>query len=377
MANLAERRASIGNALRGFVNSVSADPVGTVAAMSQPLRRRPVLETGLAATALVTLGREARAEGEGPDYYLSPPNEKGEKHFEINLARGDGFSIGGQPFTTGAFIADEVDMKAGGVCFPYATIGVAADAIRITGTITGDAKVETFSFGPDVAFEDIPGLIDEKLRAEVKTINNEQLRKPPPGGPYAVAEVSGWILGTPRGRRVAIEAGDEGFRRFVKIGNYQNTDLPYGCPAPAAPEPPKAPPAGQAAPAPTTAPTGGQKNETVRWGDEVPFNALNGVEYPFGDSAAWTVAQGWDNKDARTSTFQLRIAPGVDVRVRNVVGSKWHVWNGADTARWDQMNEEVKKRDGVTPTVYTVNSVGDAGVVAGRGWSVEPHVNVR
>lgn len=151
------------------------------------------------------------------------------------------------------------------------------------------------------------------------------------------------------------EVDDWWFNRRMRMAPPPTPEAPVA-PAPAAPQPGISP-----------------KVETagILWGSEDHFNTLDGKEVPMGDAASWMLVTGWDGEDPN-STFQLRVAPGMVVRVKGVIGTDWHVWGGPDTPRWDQMNQEVLKRDQVNPTVITVTSPADASLVAGRGWTIQP-----
>jgi hypothetical protein len=112
--------------------------------------------------------------------------------------------------------------------------------------------------------------------------------------------------------------------------------------------------------------------ETATWTGGDAFDST-AAEYPFGDAKNWTYLQMWDGKSV-TTTIHVAIAPGVVIRVRNFVGTRWQV-SAKDLERWEQMRREVKERDDLSflPPLIIIDSINDPDAEKlPENWTIEP-----
>jgi len=138
---------------------------------------------------------------------------------------------------------------------------------------------------------------------------------------------------------------------------------------------------GKATPTPTltATPQPTKPAETV-WSDPDAFDAVTAQEYPLGDRESWTYGQAWDNADA-ASVIHFAVAPGIVIRVRGYLGTRWQIWGELPRTRIEEMALEVQTRDNLPnkPLIVIIDSFNDPDIDRlPEGWNVEafPHASL-
>jgi len=125
-------------------------------------------------------------------------------------------------------------------------------------------------------------------------------------------------------------------------------------------------------PTDTPAPTPMPEAVPAVWSDPDAFDA-RGTVYPLGDKTAWVYFQAWDGSNV-ASVIHGAVAPGLVIRIRGYVGTRWLIWNSLPSDRLQEMAQEVAKRDQLpdTPDVIIIESIDDPDISKlPPSWSVE------